>query len=729
MQNKLTIVNATKELTNHPLIHLEKDVLDILYRSYPNKDKKSYFGNVVTRLLDCFLGVSQKRLTYLDLSDTKINRLFGEFLSAINSPCFLDASGITRDSYRRCFIKALEAMSTEVPDIDISLIESISNYEWVVPSADPLTLEYYKGWPVTGKQGKRKKYLNIADIWNEFGPNAARKTHSLTSDYLLRFDDNSMVNFVPAVNAFMEFLVSANNKITATLLKDPFRVAKLQDNYCRHVFDKSVKNNNCIKTEIKRWNDSLPILNKIVSESGIFAKPIRGFAYLEPNRKDGKESNVKINKNGVEVKDKIAIEVPLFFSDDEAIEFLFVDIKERVDAITTWAEKEASSIYKRHKASEVLCTSDLFALSGREILRRMNRPKKSGCYPKLSSVAYDLGLPTSYSLEPFMYLLIKEHCNITESFLLNLELFSKDEKLVGIEKTDNTTKLVGYKKRKGGKSSQQKITLSKKAIQYVEHVISITRTPREYLKNIGDDNYRFLFLNCGRGFSKPIKCQPLSKGAAYKERINQFAESTSLNKTRILDLVSRLSMTKFRATCGVQVFLETRSVKKMSEALGHEKYKPDLISHYLPEPILKFFQDRWIRIFQKGIVCEVMKDSPNLLRASHFKSIGELDEFLSKNAIQLPPENEGAQYNNHKSGKNEVYISADKSVLKVLLSIEKAVEEANNRVHPKALYWARFSNLLSVEIEKNSYDKDLIKNLKSARNEIETELVSEFIYA
>jgi len=620
-------------------------------------------------------------------------------------------------------------MSAELPDIDVSSIEGMSNYDWVVPFTNSLTLEYYKGWPVTGKQGIRKKSLNVAYIWNEFGPNAARKIHSLTSDYLLRFDDNSMGNFVPAVNAFVEYLVSANNKIPVTLLNDPFKVTSLQDNYCRHVFDRSVKNNNCIKTEIKRWNDSLPILNKIVSESGIFAKPIRGLVYLEPNRKNGEESNVKINKNGVEVKNKIVIEVPLFFSDEEAVEFLFVGIKERVDAVSTWAKKEASSIYKRHKASEVFCTPDLFALSRLEILRRLNGPKRSSRYPKLSSVAYDLGLPTSYSLEPFMYLLIKEHCNITESFLLNLELFSKDGKLVAIEKTDNTTKLVGYKKRKGGKSSQQKITLSKKAIQYIEQVISITRVPREYLKSIGDSNYRFLFLNCERGFSKPKTCQPLSKWGASEKRINQFVESTKLNKTKILDLVLRLSMSKFRATCGVLVFLETRSVKKMSEALGHAKYKPDLIAHYLPEPILKFFQDRWIRIFQKGIICEAMKGSPDLLRASHFKSMGELDEFLSRYAIQLPPENEETQYNNHKREKKEVYISADKDVLKVLLSIEKAVEEAKGRVHPKALYWARFSNLLSVEIEKNSYDKELIKNLKNARKEIKVGLVSEFIYA
>jgi hypothetical protein len=44
----------------------------------------------------------------------------------------------------------------------------------------------------------------------------------------------------------------------------------------------------------------------------------------------------------------------------------------------------------------------------------------------------------------------------------------------------------------------------------------------------------------------------------------------------------------------------------MAEALGHKYYRPELLSFYLPESILNFFQSRWIRIFQKGIICEAI---------------------------------------------------------------------------------------------------------------------------
>lgn len=64
-------------------------------------------------------------------------------------------------------------------------------------------------------------------------------------------------------------------------------------------------------------------------------------------------------------------------------------------------------------------------------------------------------------------------------------------------------------------------------------------------------------------------------------------------------IASNTTLTKFRASRGVQIYLETESSSKMAEALGHIKYDPQLLKHYLPEPILEFFQRRWILLFQK----------------------------------------------------------------------------------------------------------------------------------
>lgn len=686
--SELTIVNAVSDLKFHPLVNIAQKVLILFNRCYPNQCSKSYAGNSLNILLDSFLGISKKKISLLDLSRKNTNQFFSEFLSAISSSKFLSASEITKSNYRAQFIKMLRALSIEVPNIDVSYVTVSKNSQWKRPKISKEILEYYRGWKVTGKQGGKFKALNLAWLWNHVSHDSARGIHKLAKGFCAKFEDRSMNNHVPLVNSLLEFLSDPDQDISIDVFSDPYLVTKTQDNFCRYFFEKSEEQNNCLKTSIKRWNDALPLLNKIISDSGVFSAPIRGFPYIQPTRKSGNESNVSVNKDGIEVKDKIIIEVPLQFSDDEVLEFLFKEIKARIVLVTSWAEHEVNCITKRHKDTKGLMEPKDFSLSSYHFNRKLYGRKSKNSYPKMANTSHYLALPTSYSLEPFMYLLIKEHPEITEAFLIELELFDKNGKLVGIEKTDNTTKLVGYKKRKGGRKSQQKITLTSTSQKFVQQVISITHNAREYLSSIGDDHYRLLFLSCRLGLSKPSKCSlfPVIKreSLAFNKRLKQFAIHTDLTYEVIKDLVSRLTLNKFRATCGVQVFLDTRSVKKMSEALGHTRYKPDLISHYLPETILKFFQDRWVRVFQKGIICETMKGSRHFLRASNFKSMKELDDFLTNHAIQLPPESNETDQTGNDGG--EIYISAEQGVLRVLLSIEEAVQDSTQRVHPRALY-------------------------------------------
>lgn len=87
----------------------------------------------------------------------------------------------------------------------------------------------------------------------------------------------------------------------------------------------------------------------------------------------------------------------------------------------------------------------------------------------------------------------------------------------------------------------------------------------------------------------------------------------------------------------MEIFIQSKSSEKMSDALGHEHYYPDLLSHYLPDAILAFIKARWIRIFQKALVCVAMEESPHLLRVTKFTSIDELDAFLENHRIEEIP--------------------------------------------------------------------------------------------
>jgi len=82
--------------------------------------------------------------------------------------------------------------------------------------------------------------------------------------------------------------------------------------------------------------------------------------------------------------------------------------------------------------------------------------------------------------------------------------------------------------------------------------------------------------------------------------------------------------------------LRTKSVKAMSESLGHEEYSPLLLSSYLPEPILNYFQGRWVSIFQNAMIYEAMKDSDCLFSAIDIKE-NELDKFLLNHGLKPLP--------------------------------------------------------------------------------------------
>lgn len=128
----------------------------------------------------------------------------------------------------------------------------------------------------------------------------------------------------------------------------------------------------------------------------------------------------------------------------------------------------------------------------------------------------------------------------------------------------------------------------------------------------------------------------------------------------------------------------------MSKALGHTKYDPQLLSHYLPASILDFFQRRWILLFQKGIICESLKDSSFLFKASNFKNMEQLNTFLENHALKNIPNTFNDDKDNPKENNEaKVYISIDEEKIATLLSIGVAIDNSkdHNKISSKAIYW------------------------------------------
>ncbi len=309
--------------------------------------------------------------------------------------------------------------------------------------------------------------------------------------------------------------------------------------------------------------------------------------------------------------------------------------------------------------------------------------------------------------------------------------------LSGYYQFDNVWTLKSYKHRRGQHLAEQHITLTDKAKEYVDQIIEITQPLRLYLRKTGDDNWRRLFLTSPFALSKPKPGNSLKHSYKYggspctqvKARMEEFRDSANsinlkikYNDKEVNELFFNTNLSSLRAQRAIQVYIETASLEKTRETLGHAKYDPDLIRHYLPESILDFFQERWIRLFQKGIICEAMKDSDYLSQASGFNNETELDEFLSNHALgEIPeyirnPEHYDSFNDKLKdSPSNAIYISVDSSILLELLRIIQRVENKKETCTSTLLCWYALGKKLIAFIESKK-DVILLRHLETAKN-------------
>ena len=63
-----------------------------------------------------------------------------------------------------------------------------------------------------------------------------------------------------------------------------------------------------------------------------------------------------------------------------------------------------------------------------------------------------------------------------------------------------------------------------------------------------------------------------------------------------------------------------------------------------------------------------------------------------------------------------------------MLSLEKAVELAENEVSAKALYWSKFSFKLQEEITSNKANIQFVKDLEKAKNKLKPQIFKDIIY-
>ncbi|MDG2810097.1 hypothetical protein P7L89_26160, partial [Vibrio parahaemolyticus] len=208
-----------------------------------------------------------------------------------------------------------------------------------------------------------------------------------------------------------------------------------------------------------------------------------------------------------------------------------------------------------------------------------------GFYGNASQLKTELNLPTKSTLNVLLTLLVMEHPLITPSWLAKWDLFDVNGNMVGYKQVGNQHIAVSHKSRKGATNAQQEVVLNEFSKSIVEFLIQHTRMAREHLKHKGDVNWRKMILTATTiSATRPSNLNETLHSAndfydwlQDETLFDKINDITLEDAQAISDIHSLRSIRRHR---GFQIYLETRSMDAVAEALGHEKKDANLLTSY-----------------------------------------------------------------------------------------------------------------------------------------------------
>jgi hypothetical protein len=758
-EEKLTIVQNRGSYDDYPFEAMDFDVLEELRRAYKGPASvRLCVGSL--KHFECVLQLVGIRLAGKgSLASADFWTACVAFLGALNSSKFIDATRIWRHTQSVAFVKAIENLRDQgfmVPYMSVESSttgpnETIQNY---VEYFEGIPLDEEKVWLWTGWSvaNAKRKVVNFPffNIYKRLGRDFTTRLYEECRAWTIAKDSHA-----PLLRPLSEFIGSCPGSLSPALLQDSDFTTKFWQDFFVYYTSSRYEQGNQLPTILNAWNNhTLTFIRVCLESRGLFASPSGGMPAAPSRTKRGAATRIVKRSDGIEVKTRLITDIPLQFSDEEAVQILFGEIQRDIDHIEAWATAHYLKLRLAIEGREELAKSgqprDIQSLgcnaNGYKHLVSPHNPNRHANAaatfvkfgyetqqdvdirlrypPPLSETSLRLGLPPSDALLPLLTLLVIDHPILTNSFLENCELFDRSGRRVGLDVTDAGTYLVGQKGRKGPRLAQQEVLLTQRSVEVMQCLLASTQPLRDYLKARGDDNWRYLLLTAGKSFAYPLPLRNISAKTITAPQVAKLAreigEANGVNLETSQNLAKRFSLSSLRASVAVRIYIRTGSVDEMAKALGHTEYKASLIEHYLPAPILLFFKERWIRIFQNGLVIEALKDSPYLLQATGFQTLKEVDEFLKHHAFKSLEQTEGkapAEIDTI----NEIVFGVSRGVLAVLIALSDAVVRAKGAVRAEANYWASIAvRLLGFIESEKSGREDLRAMLLEARSQLPT---------
>lgn len=723
---------------------IDSEVIADLQSSIP----QSTYTGVLLKLLEAYCHLTEVNLTKQVMASEAFQEIVKGFLGALADNFFFGVEAASRTRLAKFFYLGLVNLARQkgtvccIGEKDWYPRLHFSVWQAQKHNINPDTVRYWNGWEIKTSKGK-SAYLAIPVVWNSFGKIFAEE---IFTNYKRNFEKLARPG-TAAMNKLLEFVCNPNNKWSAASFKCPIEIRKLFTSFMIKWFEDATKNKYDLYSQIKNYSKFIYFLNEAFIVNGVWAKPFLGELPTPRARNSAHRSNIRTDDQGELYIEKLITPIPLHITDAAAIEILFHRINQDVLLLKFWARSKVFRLRKAQRVRDKLAKqgspirfekytkdkidnispSDLASTLeqyGLKYLREEITKSRIKNRIRKETAAKHLALPSFEDLLAFKLLLIHSDQRITEASLNELELYDKNGVLSGFLPTDTGYQLVTYKDRRGADRSQIKIDLSPRSAVLIRQLIDITAPLRKELSADDNDDSRLLFLHTPRSLAYPstlrhnqvhFRHQP----AALDRFLDSLSEHSSRSREELKSVAIRTSASTYRPSCAVANYLLHKDTKMLAQALGHSEYQPNLLRRYLPDPILDFLQSRWIKIFQKGIICLAFKESDNLLRASKFNSLEELHNFLTNHALAEIPEHligTATHAPKAKQDKTAILVSVSPPILKTLLAVEEAVN-----IYPStwgksgiAKYWAEFARLLTIEIE-NCWDADLKNFLLTAK--------------
>ncbi|EMI4516804.1 hypothetical protein V6560_004423 [Vibrio parahaemolyticus] len=638
-------------------------------------------------------------------------------------------------------------------------------------NVDKIKVDYLGGWQVVSKEGKEFE-VHLDTLYVNFGKVFTDKVHLALKNYSSTQKSTSLGQALKELRKLFVGITTVYNEkggLTIETLLGRNHVQSFFHKVFKVLFVRSQAAQNCPKHFHANWRNTINYYTECFIKTGVFSEPHKPF--IVPGWKDpkGAAPTFSIGGNATQPeKLRWFANIPLKIKDEEAVSI----IKQRIDRDMAHIKhvcllKFEELLEREGRNRDFQSTGLVKPLNGTPGYTQYNyfvgvdkldntvatfyahgiAAKDTGYlsflgfYRNASQLNTELNLPTKSTLNVLLTLLVMEHPLITPSWLAKWDLFDVNGNMVGYKQVGNQHLAVSYKSRKGATNAQQEVVLNEFSKSIVEFLIQHTRIAREHLKKKGNINWRKMILTAT--YTNVIHPDSLNKTIHSANDFYNWLQDRSLfdkssditlkDAKAISDIHSLRSIRRHR---GFQIYLETRSMDAVAEALGHEKKDANLLTSYLPKPLMDFFNARWIRQFQNAILLEAMKDSVHRLDAVNM-SAQDIEEFLNNHGISNIPEHFEHGSVQQTTTDNEVSESIEfdqltytisTSLLQLLMAIRFVVENSDNEESflDIVAHWYQSAVFVTDTLRsgKHSADDDLMEMLDVAtKNKLDTDSI------